>query len=520
MPAPQTSVLVVGAGPTGLALAAQLDALGCRPRIIDSRAEAWRPSRALMIHPRTLELLRPAGVTAALLERGRPLREATLHAGHRAVALRLPALAASDTPYPFLYLLPQADVEAVLRQHLADRGIEVEWGMRMTALVDGSAAARTAASDSAASDSAPPGEVVAEVDSGPPLHAKYLVGCDGAQSTVRLAAGIGMRGGSYRSAVTLADLDLTTDLAPEALHVFVGRRGMAFMGSVGEYAQWRLLATDPGVIESVGSPRGAPGLLSEAGVDALPPAWAVNLPQHFGLAAGFRHGRVFLAGDAAHVHSPGGGQGLNTGIGDACNLGWKLALAVRGLAGDPLLDTYEAERRPLARLLVALTSLIYYGESSANPLVAGLRRLAPVLAAPVAGHLPTLTRFGLHTIAQLSYGYGTGPAAREESLRLRHGPAPGHRIPNVRIDLDDRSTTLHQAIAVPGLHLFVSGWSTDARARLADRYPDLLRIHNAAVLLDGRPGCGYFLVRPDGYVGLRGAGENPVAVDEFLRAWR
>jgi 2-polyprenyl-6-methoxyphenol hydroxylase-like FAD-dependent oxidoreductase len=429
----------------------------------------------------------------------------------------LPALGTADTPYPYLSLLPQAKVEAVLQRHLADRGVDIEWGVRLRHCTSGS------------------NETLAQatLDDGRTIRAGYVVGCDGAESTVRSAVGIGSRGGRYRWPVTLADLDMTGDLAPDGLHVFVGRYGMAFIGRVGEYAPWRMLATDPGAVAvaegtlgegvlgaGVLAESGWPsGLLAEAGIDAGPPAWAVALPQRFALAHDYRRGRVFLAGDAAHVHSPGGGQGLNTGIGDASNLGWKLALAVRGLAGEPLLDSYQAERRPLARLLVALTSLVYVGESSANPLVAMVRRLAPVLVGPLAAHLPAASRWALRVIGQLTYGYQPGPAVREAMPPLRRGPRPGRRVPDTPLEIDGRPTTLHEVIAEPGLHLIASGWSPTSLDGLNDLMPGRLRAHRAATLLDGRPGRGYCLIRPDGYVGLRGAGDGPDAVRRYLRAW-
>ena len=489
----EVDVLIVGAGPTGLALGAQLASFGCRPRIIDARTQPWRPSRALLVHPRTLELLRPLGITPELLRQGRPLREATLHAGHRSMRLRMPEIAA-DTPYPYLFMLPQAKFEAILQRHLMDQGIAIEWGVRVRAC-------------------AQVGPVVlATVEPSAEIAARYLVGCDGADSTVRAAAAIDFPGGRYRSPVALADLRIR-ELPAEGLHVLVGRRGITFVGAVGEHAPWRILTTDPEAHRAGDYPR----LMARAGIIADVPTWSQVYPQRYGLAVRYRSGRIFIAGDAAHVHSPAGGQGMNAGVGDACNLGWKLAFALRGLAGDPLLDTYQAERRAVGGWLVALTSLIYIGESAGNPVVSMLRRYAPELTSPLVARMPSAARLVLRTMGQLSHSYRYGPAAREATPRLRHGPKPGQRLGDALVTIDGQPRRLHEVTATPELHLLLAGWPAGDRP-----VPDLgpIRTHCVESLPGGSGRSGYYLVRPDGYIGLRAAGTDLEPVRRFLRAWR
>ena len=493
----ETDVLVVGAGPTGLTLAAQLAALGCHPRVIDERPEPWRASRALMLHPRTLELLRPLGITPALLRHGRPLREATLHSGRHASNLTIPELAA-DTPYPYLVMLPQARFEAVLQEHLADHGVDVEWGVRLRDYTDGE------------------GVVVATAEGSAPIVARYLVGCDGAGSTVRRRAGIGFRGGDYRAPVCLVDLDVAGP-TPEGLHVIADREGIAFLGAVGEYAPWRMLTTDRDALRA-----GGPRLLERAGIGVDRVAWSRRFPQRYALADRYRSGRVFLAGDAAHVHSPAGGQGMNTGVGDAVNLGWKLAFALLGLAGDPLLDTYETERRALARWLIGLTSLIYIGESSRNPVIGLARRHGARLAAPLLSLATPLARFGLRVLGQLSYAYGRGPAAQDATPRLPHPPRPGQRLGDATVTIDGRVGSLHQCLASPGMHLLLAGFPVRHSPPDLEMVSDLrmVKVHHLDTLPDGATGTGYFLVRPDGYIGLRGGGPDLTPLHRFLAGWR
>jgi 2-polyprenyl-6-methoxyphenol hydroxylase-like FAD-dependent oxidoreductase len=446
-----------------------------------------------MLHPRTLELLRPLGLTSELLRHGRPLREVTVHVGRRAMRLRLPELA-PDTPYPYLFMLPQARFEAALQRHLLDRGVAIEWGVRLRGY---SEVGRV---------------VVAGIDRGPDIRAQFLVGCDGPDSTVRKAAGIGFPGGTYRSPVTLADMRIT-GLPSAGLHVLAGRRGITFVGAVGEHAPWRMLTTVPRAQGDGDLSR----LLAQAGIKADRPAWSQAYPQRYGLASRYRAGRVFIAGDAAHVHSPAGGQGTNAGVGDACNLGWKLALALQGMAGDPLLDTYQEERRALARLLVGLTSLIYIGESSSNPLVSVMRRYGPELALPFVAAVAPAVRLMLRTMGQLTHSYGYGPAARDATPRLRHGPGPGQRLRDAMVTIDGQRRSVQEVTATPGMHLLLAGWPHD-ETHVSDL--GWIQSHRLETLLDGSPGCGYYLVRPDGYIGLRGAGCDLGPVERFLREWR
>ena len=487
-------ILVVGAGPTGLTLALQAHDHGARVRIVERRHEAFRPSRALILHPRTLETLRPLGVTDSLLARADIAPEAHLHLGSRVVHARLAELALPDTAFPHLSLVRQMDVETVLARALADRGIEVERGVELIEVSDGKAGAQ------------------AILRSGDGLErAEYdaVAGCDGPDSVVRRATGAGWSGGPYPQEIVLADLELDADLAPGVAHVVAGRHGLLFLFALGESATWRLLAT-----RSVGReplPFGRPGppvpstqlqaLLDHAGLPAriTDVVWSAPYRLQYRLVTRLRKGRLYLAGDAAHASSPATGQGMNTGIQDAINLGWKLAFA--NAARDPalLLDSYDLERWPVAYQTLAMTHLAFWGEASTDRLPSLLRGVVAPFAAPAISPLISLRRLvaeGIRWISQLRVAYPSSPLSVEGIPQLSAGPRAGRRLPDMIVTSGGRQVRLHALLAHPGVHVLLHRDADDVeRLPLGPR----VTVHRLASV----PGTGMVAVRPDGYVGFR-----------------
>ncbi|MBC7309931.1 MAG: FAD-dependent monooxygenase, partial [Tetrasphaera sp.] len=291
-------VLVVGAGPTGLTLALQAHDHGATVRVVDRRSEAFRPSRAMIVHSRTLECLRPLGVTAALLDRADRSPRAQLHIGSRVVDVELGEAAMRGTAYPHLTMVRQADVEDVLANALSRRGVEVEWGVELDALEVADEHTRATLTSAGGRELATP---------------RYVVGCDGPASRVRYTAGIAWDGGPYRQEIVIADLELETDLKPDVLHVVAGGAGLLFLFALGEGATWRLLGTRPA--RDGDQPYGQPGegvpaaevqaLIDDAGLEAqireMP--WSARVRLQHRVAGEFRYGPLFLAEDAAHTHS-------------------------------------------------------------------------------------------------------------------------------------------------------------------------------------------------------------------------
>ncbi|MEV4230771.1 FAD-dependent monooxygenase [Streptomyces bobili] len=496
-------VLVVGAGPTGLTLALQAHDHGARVRVVERRPEAFRPSRALILHPRTLEVLRPLGVTDALLELADTAPTAALHLGSRVVEARLAGLALPDTAFPHLSLVRQMDVERVLTQALADRGVVVGRGTELVAARDDGHSARAVLRSRKGTEE---------------IRCTFVAGCDGPASTVRACAGMGWHGRPYAEEVVLADLDLSGNSGSSGAQMFAGRQGLLLLFPLGEQATWRLLATRASHGGS-GPDFGQPGpavpcaelqkLMNDAGLDARIErlAWSARVPLQYRLARRFRQGRLFLAGDAAHNYSPATGQGMNAGIQDAVNLGWKLGFAVSCSGGGPrggqgaevLLDSYDRERRPAACQRLILTHTAFWAEASTGRIPSWLRAVAAARTAPAVPVLLNRARIvaeGIRLISQLRVNYRRSPLSVKGTPRLHGGPRPGDRLPDATISVGGPPQRLHALLARPGVHLLLQ--------RDADPPPDaVLGPHVTVLRLADSPGRGLVAVRPDGHVGFQ-----------------
>ncbi|MFC0505079.1 FAD-dependent monooxygenase [Micromonospora costi] len=520
-------VLVVGAGPTGLALASQLMAFGAQVRLIDRAWDRAHESRALAIQPRTLEVLRNLGVTDKLVAAGNPAMRMSLHTHGRERSVPLFDLGMQDTAYPYLLFLSQAETERLLGQHLNDVGVHIERGVELVGLergVDGAVA------------SLRHGDGREEH-----VTARYVVGCDGAHSTVRHLAGIGFEGGTYPQTFVLADLEADS-LDGGAAHAFLAERGMLFFFPLGHPASWRMLLMRP---PADPTPSDAPVTLNEmqtladsytgGRIRLHDPVWMTNFRLHHRAAARYRAGPVFLAGDAAHIHSPAGGQGMNTGVQDAVNLGWKIAHALRGDSDPALLDTYELERAPVGRMVLRFTDRAFTIATSTNPLVRLARtRVAPALI-PVVMAPRFVRSIAFRTISELSITYRHSPLSTQGHGAPRRGPRPGDRLPDTPLSSD--GPTLHQLTAASGWHLVLCGpphaWPSSATAQL-DRYA--LTVHglgapdptaagqSAAAPAIRRLGvtngsAALYLVRPDGHIGYRSGGDDLSGLLAYLDRW-
>ena len=525
-PTADTDVLVVGAGPAGLATALQAHAHGATVRVVDRREHRVRPSRAMMLHARALEGLRPLGVTDELLDRADTTPEARIHLGRRIVEARLGHADLPDTAFPHLTLVRQADVEDVLWHALQARGVPVDWGVEFRGL----------GTEGGGAQELPDGPVYAElqaVHGGHQAHrSRFLAGCDGQSSTVRNLIGAPWRGGPYGVEAVMADLELDGPLDPGLLHVAVGQAGLVFLFALGEGATWRMLATRPAVpppdarFGQLGPPvpeDEVARLVGESGLGAAvrEVRWSAQVPLQHRIAGTFGNDPIFLAGDAAHAHSPAGGQGMNNGILDALNLGWKLGFA--STAGRPLpelLETYGQERRLAARRVLALTHVIFFGEASPHPAARLARGILPVLAPamPLLLRQRWLTSKGIRLLAQPFVHYRNSAISRDGTPRSGRWPRPGERLPDAPASVDGRPVRLHELTAAPGVHLLLerdagSGALGAVPAPAGAGRVPLLHLHR----LTSHPGRGVVAVRPDGYVGFRCGEADPAQLRGWLR---
>ena len=522
-------VLVVGAGPAGLALALDVVAHGGTVRLVDRREQLRRPSRAMIMHPRTLEVLRPLGVVDALLARADTSPGADIHVGRRIVRAQLGQIALSGTAFPHLTMIRQLDVEEVLLAELARSGVEVEWGSELVGLAERGPGQIRAALRAR-------GEVAQIV-------ARFVAGCDGTGSTVRGLLGIGWPGRSYPVEIVLADVELRGAVQPGRLQVAVGAEGLVFVFALGEEAPWRILATlkrrpdasaptDASGEDDVRVQADAPvplteleALVERAGLGAsiTRVAWSSRIVLQHRLARHFGAGRVFLAGDAAHTHSPAAAQGMNSGIQDATNLGWKLAFAARAGLGpeSPLLTSYETERRPVARQVLTLTDAVFAAEASTALGPRLLRgRVLPVVAPlmPLAIRAPLLMPMMLRILSQRWVRYRSSPLSVDADAgepgpsapsapSAPSGPRPGDQLRDGTVGCDGRRVHLHELTARPGFHVLLSrDASVDPRC-----CGELVACHR----ISSWPGTSVRVIRPDGHVGFRSG--DGTGLEDWLR---
>ncbi|HEY7357587.1 MAG TPA: FAD-dependent monooxygenase [Ktedonobacterales bacterium] len=541
------AALVVGAGPTGLMMALQLARHGVACRIIDKQPHATTTSNAIGVQSRTLEIFDQLGLIDEALAQGNRLHGMNIYAdGQRLIQVRFDDLPA---PYPFTLSLPQSETERILAKHLAEMGVPVE---RQVELIGFAQDAQAVTATLRRAD-------------GHEEHvtAAWLIGCDGAHSAVRHLLNVPFQGAAYPEAFALADVRLRWPLPDNEAHMFLRQDGLlAVFALPGGRA--RLIVET--AAEAGDEKMPAPTLediqryldrFAPAGSVASDPAWLSAFRVHLRHAAHTRQGRVFLAGDAAHIHSPAGGQGMNTGLQDACNLGWKLALVHSGCAPASLLDTYETERLPVAESVLHTSDLILKAATLRSPITQQIRnRLVPLLVQQdFIQHRIT------EQIAELRINYRHSPIVGEHHqahLGPGHrtaGPRAGDRAPDAGplLRADGTSARLFEIMrgATHTLLLLADGERADDSwqrlTALADaisaRYGQQITTYlvasgttalaagaatSASMLLDQeetlhqRYGAGsecLYLIRPDGYIGYRSVPADADALNDYLKGF-
>jgi 2-polyprenyl-6-methoxyphenol hydroxylase-like FAD-dependent oxidoreductase len=497
-------VLIVGAGPTGLTLALWLTRLGVPVRIIDQAAEPGTTSRALAVQGRTLEFYRQVGLADAAVERGQRVGAFNMWAsGRRRARAAFGALGEGLSPYPYALIYPQDEHERLLIERLATLGVEVERRCELLSFEE------------------PAGYVIARLKRPngtlETCEASYLAGCDGAHSTVRNALGIGFGGGTYAHLFYVADVQASGAMLNDELHGAFDKSDFLIVFPLKARGHVRLVGAVRGDAEHSSDKLSwedvSRSVMSWLPIELERVNWFSTYRVHHRVAEQFRKGRAFLLGDAAHIHSPVGGQGMNTGIGDAVNLAWKLAAALLGRAADTLLDSYESERIAFARRLVDTTDRAFTAVTSSSWTARFLRlQLFPLLL-PIMFRTAAARRLLFRTVSQISVNYRGGPLS-EGCAGAVHG---GDRLPWVPASgpsdnftplaslawqvhvYGEASPLLKSACAERGLPLHVFAW----RAPIA---PTGIK-RNAG-----------YLVRPDGYVALADPLGEPRTLGAYLDA--
>lgn len=473
-------ILIAGAGPTGLVLALLLSRKGVPFRLIDEAERPGTASRALILHARTLEYYAMLGIADTIISAGVPVTQMHMQEGGKEVArLDFADFGKGLSPYPTLVSLAQDIHEELLIAELARSGHHVERGVRFESL---------------AQDADGVNAVLHHDDRTEEARFEWVVGADGASSSVRHSLGIGFPGGTYDQRFFVADVEMPVASGGDA-YIRLGSTAFLLMLPARRNGSWRLVGVVPEDVADKPDIQFADILPSALDlIETAPTAvnWFSVYHVHHRVADHFQDGRAFLAGDAGHVHSPAGGQGMNTGIGDAINLGWKLAEVASGRAASALLDSYEPERIAFARALVATTDAAF--TRIVDPSLSG--RIVRTLAAP--NLLALVIRFRaaqramFRLISQTRISYPDSP--------LSIGKAG-------RIDAGDRLPYLPEAYrALNGFHWQLHVHGSAAEALTHDAAEIGLPLHcfewNEKAQEAGYARDALYLVRPDGHVAL------------------
>lgn len=493
-----TDVLVVGAGPTGLALGIELRRLGLTARIVEKNLEPARYSQALVLQARTLEQFERYGIADTVIARGRKLLQASLVSEQRTIVTfplnRIPGR------YPYVLFLPQSETERLMIEHLEALGGRIERGVELRAFTDNGEEIEAELWGSAGRER---------------VRARWVVGCDGAHSAVRAVTNVPFVGDTVGLSFFLGDLELTgPDVPGDELRIYLHRGDVVFIGRLDERLHRVIVAlyAEQGREEmhepSVEDFREAITRTAGPGITVIRSRWMTPFRINQRKATHYRIGRAFLAGDASHIHSPVAGQGMNTGIQDVANLAWKLA-AVRAGAPDALLSSYEAERGAVGEALLATTSRGLAAVTVANPLVEFMR---DTVARVVTKLDPVVERI-VGFISETAITYRHSPIVRdaggEGHLRA------GDRAPDADVGARRLLAPLREARP---LAIAIDADASAVRELLPQAVTTELRSDEIDAATREAYGCGtVHVVRPDGYIGFRGRPGDRDALAAYAR---
>jgi 2-polyprenyl-6-methoxyphenol hydroxylase-like FAD-dependent oxidoreductase len=512
--ATNADVLVVGAGPTGLMLANQLARHGVRALIIDRHAGPARETRALGVQARTLEIYAGLGIADRAVELGKPGTGANLWArGRKLARIPLGESGRSVTPFPYVLVLGQDDNERLMGERLRDFGLSVQWNTELVALDQ------------------QPDRVVATLREANgatrTVTVKWVGGCDGAKSTVRERCGITFPGAPYEHVFFVADVEATGQMVPDEVNVYLWRKGFHLFFPMRGQDHWRIVGILPVALrnrpdlrfeEVLPSVRGELG----ASLNVRSCTWFSTYRIHHRAASRFRSSRCFLLGDAAHIHSPMGAQGMNTGLQDAYNLAWKLALVIRGTCNEALLDSYEGERIPVAQALLHTTDRAFRLIVADNWLAGLFRTQVLARLAKFVMNRRFVQRRAFLVVSQTAIAYRQSALSQSLPGLPEDAPRAGDRFPWMKLRMKSGGPPEDSICDLDNtrFNLLVFGQSAPETVQS----PEVVQVHevppdadNAAALVRaGIPSRSFYLVRPDGYIALCGQELDATALVEYF----
>lgn len=509
----KTDVVIIGAGPTGLALACQLVRHGVEFVVVEKNAGVTPYSKAIGVHARTLEIYEQLDLAREAIRQGTVAERARLLVnGEVRGELDLARIGEGLSPYPFVLMLEQSKNERLLYEYLRSRDRDVLWQTEFESLTqtDAGVSVRVKTADGATQT----------------IEAKYLVGCDGAKSPVRHALGLEFGGSTFERMFYVADVRVDWSFSHDSLYVCLLPDELLVFFPLKDAGRYRIVGTFPEefakdegdvLYEEIESRVKAEAKLP---LDIHDVEWFSTYKVHTRHVSQFSEGRCFLAGDSAHIHTPAGAQGMNTGIQDGYNLAWKLALVLKGAVGEKLLETYNEERLENAKRLLQTTDRLFQFVANPESVLAFLRtKVLP----PVAGFLlsfDAVKHFVFPALSQIGINYRHGSLslhAGDEHFKVK----AGDRMPYIRVG----GESIYDRLRAPKFHLL-----TFSNAQGETHAPDIKRDSQVNELIDfhelpldqrtaevfGANKPFSVLLRPDNYIGCVSAEKSPDALRDYL----
>ncbi|MFD2574391.1 FAD-dependent monooxygenase [Spirosoma soli] len=508
----KTDVLIVGAGPTGLSLALQLMRYGIDFVIIDKKEGVTDLSKALIVHARTLEIYDQIGLARKAVEAGEKVQKgALMHSGKISAHLDFSDFGSQLSSFPFLLIYEQSKNEHLLYGELRRNGNDVQWQTGLQSLKQDAAGVYTVLKDTDGQTHS--------------VEARYVVGCDGSGSETRHLLGLGFEGSTHPRLFYVADVEMEFQAEKGTFYAPMEENSFVLIVPMQGGKHWRLIGNLPEHENSdhdvsVEEAEAKVKQLVQQPLDITKVRWFSTYRVHTRRAERFSLGRCFLAGDAAHVHTPAGGQGMNTGIQDAYNLAWKIALVLRGEASHSLLDSYNEERVANAKRLLQSTDQFFDIAASDKWYLRLFRNSIFPTVASIATRFDVAKEILFPTVSQIGINY------RESALSLHNSDADfdvkaGDRMPYFKID----GASIYDRLNDPKFHLLVfsDGEQSygDRQASLVAKYGDLLDVnvvplYPRVIELFGTNRPFTVLLRPDNYIGYIYPGYSSEDVESYL----
>ena len=507
-------VIVVGAGPVGLVAACELARRGVGVRVIDKLAQPTDQSRAIAVHARSLDMFDRMGIVDELLGTGIKAIAMQMYAGGRKL-FRVP-FGEVDSAFPFTLTTAQTETERVLGEHLQALGVTVERGAELIALSQDDDGVHLTLQKGGSTER---------------VSTSWVIGADGAHSTVRRLVGTKLAGSFLGERFLLGDVDAEHSLDLNSMHTFLAPDGPVVVLPMRD-GRMRFLAE---VHDAPGTPLNMQPTLDElqeivdrriGGIRVLRSHWLTSFEIHHARVPAYRWGRVFLAGDAAHIHSPAGGQGMNTGMQDVFNLAWKLAAVINGDAGDTLIDSYEVERAPVADGVITYTNRL----TKAGTLSGAPRRIRDGLV-QMLSRVPAARRLMAETVEEVNVAYKNSPIA--VGRRPKHAKvSPGQHVPHLADEVVQkqlravcRAQTLGHVVLTIAAGQVAPAAGGPGQVQVLVTGDDVPVAGYDTVIADpkgvvaqrlGLKHGGRLVIRPDGYIGAIAALADTTTIADYF----